>query len=403
MESITENKSSGKNWFRWKRLRIILIIIAVLIVIRLILPYIVLHYANNRLSHMHGYYGHIRDVDIALYRGAYKIKDMYLHKKDSVTGLETDFFDTQLIDLSIHWRALLNGEIVGELEFEDPTLIFTKDKVDLETVRRDTNDFRKLLRNFMPLRVNRFEIHSGNIRYRDMTSKPKLDIGLTDAYLKAENLTNVKEENNLLPSTAELKANIYRGELQMNMKLDPFNHKPTFDMNLELKNTNLPDLNDFFKAYGKFDVSRGVFGLYMEGAAKDGKFVGYVKPFLKDLKVLGPEDKDDKLLRKFWEGVVGAGGHIFRNIPHDQVATKVPLEGTISKMDPDILSAIIVVLRNAFVKALQPAIDNEISINSVGQVVEEKKKPLEKLLDKVKKKDEDKKEEKEQGKGEKKK
>jgi hypothetical protein len=402
MDQTIENKRGLGKFFKWKRFRFIPIIIGVLIIIRLILPYVILYFANDRLAHMNGYYGRIRDIDLALYRGAYKIKDMYLNKKDSVTGMETDFFDTQVIDLSIHWKALLEGKIVGELDFKAPTLKFTKDKVDFETVQKDTNDFRSLLRDFMPLKVNRFEIHGGNIRYRDLTSNPKLDIGLTDAYVKAENLTNVKEENNLLPSTVEAKANVYSGTLEVNMKVDPFNHKPTFDMNAELKNTNLPELNDFFKAYGKFDVNRGVFGLYMEGAAKDGNFVGYVKPIIKDLDVLGPEDKDDKLLQKFWEGIVGAGGHVFRNQPHDQVATKVPLEGKVSKTEADVIYAILVVLKNAFIEALRPSIDNEISISAAGQLEkdgeptepEKKKGLINKVLDKVKKKDKENKEEK---------
>jgi hypothetical protein len=390
MDPTTENKHFGKRFFQWKHYRYLLAIIGVLIIIRLVLPYIILHYANNKLSHMNGYYGRIRDIDLAIYRGAYKIKDMYLNKKDSVTGLETDFFDTQLIDLSIHWKALLNGELVGELEFEAPTIKFTKDKVDFKTVQQDTNDFRKLLRDFMPLRVNRFEIHGGSIRYRDLTSNPKLDIGLTDAFLKAENLTNVKEENNLLPSTVEGKANVYHGTVQVNMKVDPFNRKPNFDMNMELKNTNLPELNDFFKAYGKFDVNRGEFGLYMEGAAKNGNFVGYVKPIIKDLDVLGPEDKNDNILRQFWEGIVGTGGYIFRNLRHDQVATKIPLEGTISKTDADVLTAVIIVLKNAFIEALRPSIDNEISIDSAGKL----EAPEDKKLIKPEGDNEDKKEEK---------
>jgi hypothetical protein len=80
-------------------------------------------------------------------------------------------------------------------------------------------------------------------------------------------------------------------------------------MNAKLENTSLPKLNDFFKAYGKFDVSSGKFGLYTEIAAKDGKFVGYVKPVMRQLKIIGQEDRKDNILQKLWEGVVGGSGH----------------------------------------------------------------------------------------------
>ncbi len=66
-----------------------------------------------------------------------------------------------------------------------------------------------------------------------------------------------------------------------------------FDMNAGLKNTNLPDLNDFLKAYANFDVHEGTFGLYTEVASKDGKFIGYVKSVIKNLNVTGPEGRCD--------------------------------------------------------------------------------------------------------------
>lgn len=52
-------------------------------------------------------------------------------------------------------------------------------------------------------------------------------------------------------------------------------------MNAEVKQTELAEMNDMFKAYGGFDVNKGTFGMYTEVAAKDGKFAGYVKPLLK--------------------------------------------------------------------------------------------------------------------------
>ena len=56
-----------------KPLKITLIVIAALICVRLILPYVILHYANKNLASIPGYYGHIEDIDLALIRGAYRI------------------------------------------------------------------------------------------------------------------------------------------------------------------------------------------------------------------------------------------------------------------------------------------------------------------------------------------
>jgi hypothetical protein len=104
--------------------------------------------------------------------------------------------------------------------------------------------------------------------------------------------------------------------------------------------------------------------LYTEIATREGAFSGYVKPLIEDLDILGRDDKEDPLLHKLWEGLVGAAGSIVTNPKEDQVATKIPMQGRLE--DPDILTwaAVIDILRNAFIRALEPAIDREIDITS---------------------------------------
>ncbi len=348
-----------------KGLKIFIAILLVLIAIRIALPYVVLHYGNKALAEMDGYYGHMEDVDLALYRGAYKVKKMYLNKVDSVTGEQTEFVKVELTDLSIEWAALFQGSIVGEVRIENPEISFTKEKVEPKQIIKDSNDFRRVLKKAMPLDVNKLTIHSGKIRYIDKTSDPNVDISLTEIELLAKNLTNSSRQTETLPSPITMTANLYKGKLSLDMGIDLLEENPTFDLTTELNNTDLTELNDFFKVYGKFDVNKGEFGLYTEFAAKDGNFKGYVKPVLKDLDVLGKEDSEDGLLRKTWEGIVGTAGDIFKNQKQDQVATKVPIEGSFNNPDILTLEAIWNVLKNAFIKALMPAVDQQISINSV--------------------------------------
>lgn len=375
-----------------KKYKILISVVVLLIIIRLILPYVVLHYANKALANVKGYYGHIDDIDLSIYRGAYIINDIYLNKVDSVSKQQTPFFKSRNIDLSVEWGALFHGSIVGELTFDSPELIFTKDKTDLTDVKKDTTDFRKLLKNFMPLKVNRFEVNDGTIRYADNTSTPKVDIALKQTHILALNLKSVIDDKVELPSTVTAQANAYEGTLSFNMKLNALADNATFDLNAEIKNTNLVLLNDFLKAYGNFDVHRGNFGLYTEMAAKDGKFKGYVKPIIKDLKVVGPEDRHDTFFNKVWEQIVGAAGVIFKNQKKDQVATKVNMEGSFKNPQTNTLDAIWEVLLNAFVQALLPEVDNTISINSVKtETPQDKRNLLQRIFSSGKKNNEDKK------------
>jgi hypothetical protein len=259
-------------------------------------------------------------------------------------------------------------------------LRFTREKTELDQVKQDTSDFRDLLNKFMPLHINRFEINRGEIAYQDSTSKPVVSIEMTNVHLLAQNLRSVYDADVLLPATIDANAYLYRGNLDFKMRLNPLAKYPTFDMNAELTNTNLPELNEFFKAYGKFDVNKGTFGLYTEMAAKDNKFTGYVKPVIVDLDVFGPEDRKDGFLHKIWERMVGSVGVIFQNQRKDQIATKIPLEGTFSKPDAGIMQAVAEVVINAFIHALIPAIDNNVSIKSIDAKPKEEKGLFKKIF-----------------------
>jgi hypothetical protein len=356
-----------------KKWIIIFSIIVILVIIRLILPSVILHYANKSLADLEGYYGQINDIDLSLYRGAYQIDGIFLDKVDTTSNDRTPFFSTDLIDLSVEWKSLLDGRIVGELAFSNPILIFTKDKAEPEQVQKDTSDFRQVLRDLMPLKVNRFEIRNGSIHYKDENSDPTVDVKIDRLNVLAMNLSNVKDTA-LLSASVKATGHVYKGTLDVDLNLDPLAENPTFDLNAELRNTSLPEFNEFFQAYGKLDVNQGTFGLYTEIAAKDRKYTGYVKPVINDLDIVGPEDREDDLLRKVWEGVAGGVGQILENPKKEQVATKVPIEGNFDETTVDTWYAITTVLKNAFIQALYPALDYQISIASVEAEKPEEKK-----------------------------
>jgi hypothetical protein len=360
-------RHKGKRW-----IKIVTIIVATLIAIRLILPFVVLFFANKALANMKGYYGHINDVDLALIRGAYRLDSISMNKVDTVTLTHTPFFSSAHVEMSVEWKALIHGSLAGEVFLESPVLLFTKDRVEPEVLIRDSAYLIEQFKKSMPLKINRFEVVDGTIRYRDESSKPIVDIELNKAYIVAQNLNNSYDSTSQLPAKIKGRASVYDGLLDFTLRLNPMANNPTFDMNLNIQNTNLVKLNDFFQAYAKVDVNRGIFGLYAEAAAKDGKFIGYIKPLITDLDVLGKEDREDNLLRKLWEGMVGTAGQVLKNQEEDQVATKIKFEGTIENPDTSLWDTIANVLRNAFIRALQPAIDNQINLASVNEVTQKK-------------------------------
>src|SRR5580704_14047404 len=97
--------SGMKNHRRRKVLLIVLgSLLVILLALRIALPYILLRFVNKELQTIPGYTGHVDDIDVHLYRGAYTIKVIRLDK----TGgkIPVPFFAADRADLSVEWGAI---------------------------------------------------------------------------------------------------------------------------------------------------------------------------------------------------------------------------------------------------------------------------------------------------------
>lgn len=352
--------------------KVILIVLGSLLVLliglRIALPYILLRFVNRELQTIPGYTGRVDDIDVHLYRGAYTIKVIRLDK----TGgkVPVPFFSADALDLSVEWSALLHGRFVGKLIVRHPILNFAKGPTK-ETTQTEipTKPWTKVVGDLMPLKLNRFEIFDGEIHYRDFYSSPKVNIFATDIHILAENLSNAKHQPEELPSTVHATCDgIYGGKAWLEMKLDALNDIPTFSAKAELTDMDITQLNDFLSAYGKFTVRKGTIGIYTEVAAKDHKIVGYTKPIIRDLRVVNWNEDKAHPLKLAWEALIGTVNWVVKNKGKDQLATKADFSGDLKDPNVDIWYIIGQVLRNGFIQALYPALENSVNINSVDQV-----------------------------------
>ncbi len=358
--------------------KVVLIVLGSLLVIgiglRIALPYILLRFANKELQTIPGYRGHVEDIDVHVIRGAYTIKVIRLDK----TGgkIPVPFFSADALDLSVEWSAIFHGRLVGKIIVQHPILNFAKGPTK-ETSQTDipTKPWTKVVGDLMPLKLNRFEIFNGEVHYRDFYSDPKVNIFATEIHILAQNLSNAKHQPEVLPSTVEATCDsIYGGHADLHMKLNALDTVPTFEVKAELKDMDITRLNDFLSAYGKFTVRKGTIGIYTEAAAKDGKIAGYTKPIIRDLRVVNWQEDKAHPLKLAWEALIGAVNWVVKNKGEDQLATRVQFAGDLK--DPDVNTWYIIgqMLRNGFIQALYPALENSVNINSVEQVKDTKLK-----------------------------
>lgn len=352
-----------RRWWRSPKLHIpILVLVCLLIAGRLVLPFAIKDYVNRQLGHAGDYSGRVGDITVHLWRGAYRIHGVQIFKKTH--EIKEPFFSARALDLSIEWKELFHGSVVGSVVMEQPRVNFVSGPTEQTSQTGKNTGWDEILKSLFPFKLNRLEIKTGEVHFANHYSKPPVDIYLSQLGVVATNLTNARDLKNELPSGIVGHAKtLGNGRLDLDLRLNLLAARPTYEMTCQLTNVDMTSLNEFLRAYGKFDVARGNFSLYGSVASKDGNYEGYFKTIIENLSVFNWEkDKHKDVFGVVWEGIVSLIGTVFRNHSHDTVATKIPISGTYGKNEVGIWSAAMNLLRNAFIEALVPKVDEKVTV-----------------------------------------
>jgi hypothetical protein len=339
---------------------VFVLIIMALIVFRLALPGIVKHYVNEQLNELPGYTGHVDDIDIALWRGAYVIKGLHLKKKTDPA--KYPFLEIERSDLAIEWGPLFHGKLVGKVTCDRPIVnILATEKLYKEP-SKDT--WTATLKALMPITINLLTVNEGRLAYYDFEKKPEHEWHLDNMHLTATNLANVQKKGERLPSDINVSGMaIGGGRLRLYAKTNMLKEMPDFDGGIQLTGIDLLSLNPMLEADVKFDVERGKLDLFTKLSVMNGEIAGYLKPFIKDLKVLNVK-KDMKKggpIRVAKKAVVGLVAGILKNHKTKKIATVVPLQGSLKNPKTSPWQTFLGVLGNAFVRALHESISGDVT------------------------------------------
>jgi hypothetical protein len=339
---------------------VLLALVILLGIARLIMPWFVRNYVNRTLDRNQLYAGTIGPVEIHLLRGAYSIRDIKLSKR---TGdVPVPFFAAKRVDFAVQWNALVHHKIVARVLMQQPELNFVDAPTEEESESGAGAPWLKMIRDLSPFKVNSAEIQDGSVHFRAYKTPKPLDVYLSKVNGSIQNLSNIRNETTPLVATVQASGvAMDQAKLDFKMTLDPFSYRPTFHMALRLLGLDVTKINDLALAYGKFDFKRGWFDLVIEADSKEGRVTGYVKPLFRNLKVLSvtQDIKEDNILQFFWQALVGFTTNILKNRSRDQFGTLIPFSADASSgTSPDIIATIGNILRNAFIRAYLPRLDN---------------------------------------------
>jgi Domain of Unknown Function (DUF748) len=365
---------------RNKYLLIVAIVVVMLVGVRLAMEPVLLRYANQKLDALPAYGGHIDDLDLALLRGGYDLKGVEIVKTGA--GQPVPFIKADRIEATVEWHSLLRGQLVAEGDLYRPQVNLIKAESEKKSQLGKEVNWVDQFKQLFPFRFNTVRVHDGTVTFQAPGIKTQDALKAQHIDGTLSNLTNVadstKETFARFGFTAEV---LHGGKAKLDGSIDPLAVKPTFDLNLGLKNVQLPQVNPWLTRFIKADAEQGEFELYMELAAADGKFKGYAKPVMRDVNIYSSKEPEKNPLKRLWEGIVDIAAHIFENHQEDQVAARIPLSGTIEKPNADLFATIGSVLHNAFVGAFARSIEGSISVRSVRQSLKDEDEDKEKKRD----------------------
>jgi hypothetical protein len=345
------------NWKWYSAIFLLVIIIS----FRLCLPHILLYYAENTLNKIPGYSAKIASIDVNLYRGSYVINQLSLNKVKN--KVPEPFFSAQHIDLSVQWKALLNGHFVAKVTINQPIINFVTDpKGNAEQLTID-KQWRTIVTHLFPLNFNQIIVQEGKVHFKSYKSTPPFDLFLKNINGTLDNLREVTKKEKMLPSNVSIAAQTMDGaNAKFVMDFDPFAKNPTFKMAVTLENMNIKDTNNLLQHYTNLRVQKGLFSAYSELAAAKGRIDGYIKPIFKNLEI---QKSADNPIQAIYQMAASATATILENSEKDTIATKVQISGDIGDPEVSIFSIIGNLLKHGFIQAFLPGIDHSVKMQDV--------------------------------------
>lgn len=364
-------------------------------------PIFIKYYLNHKVFRdMGNYTGHVDDVGVNLLRGSYVLRDLVLWRKGG--NKDVPFFKVEDFSVSLSWEALWHGSILAGVEVDRAELNFLDAAQPQKRQSGTGTNWLSVLDELLPTTLHRLEIKRSRVTFQNLDVKPQIHLKAEDVNAVITNLTNVKDEEGLRVASASASANLLEGAyLKADARFDPFNFED-FDFASEMREIELRQLNAFTTHYLNVDFAKGHGEVYVELKAEEGKLRGYAKPLFQDVNIMSwrqdVEQQKDNPLQLLWEGALGFFKTLFTNTETKQVATQIEISGTLDKAEINSWQAVVGIVKNAFVEAVQSRFDELTTLTRPGADESERRGEKEQ---KERKEQKEKQEEKEQKKAEK--
>jgi len=151
------------------------------------------------------------------------------------------------MDLSLQWSELFHGSLVSRIVMQEPKLNFVSGPSKEQTQTGNENNWNQMLESLVPFKINRLDITNGQIHFKNLSSRPPIDVFITEIDCVATNFSNSRKLTQKLPAGTSVQGKtLGGGRLDFQIHINPVAMTPTFELTSQLTNVDLVALNDFF-------------------------------------------------------------------------------------------------------------------------------------------------------------
>ena len=333
------------------------LLLGLILVVRAILPGYALKRVNATLETFSPLYRvHIDDFDLHLWRMAYSFDRVVGTLK---TGKQPEFLGIEKMDVSLAWRALFHGRFIADVDLMHANLWLTTASLNavsghgLEKSKEEAKDAKDAA---IPFDLERLRLVDSRIDFSDVAGLPP-DQNFFFDHIDAT-------ANNLTPHSRDgLSFFTFQGALQQTARVKGVGQVRTkaepseWSVNVEMRNFDLRKINAIATRMASVSFAEGKLNLYSAVQSVDGKMKGYVKPFIRDLTLVG-DHRDFKSVKQFLLEIVATVGNFFlKNSETRSLATKISFETVNGKMEVDTSKVLSLAIKNGYGTALKEGLD----------------------------------------------
>lgn len=330
-----------------------LIVAALLVAARAVLPSAIGAYVNSKLAANPNYSGAVGEVEIKLREGWLRVNGISIQK---TAGSRTNpLLDAHAVELRWKWNALFDKKIVASVSLDRPDM-----HAYLNTGPQ--TDVRQALQSVTPFLIESFTVRGGRLRLYNAFTKVNQTIDLSKLEIRGANLITNMPQGSRLPATLRIDGKpMGAGTFHLEMSAEPFEKWPTFTMQANMAGLPLEKINPLLLNYLKIRAKHGTFDMDATITASNGAYRIQAKPDVHEVEVFGwqKQIRETPLLKDAWDALQGLAreklGEALESTPLHAPLKRLgePIEIT-GRFDSrvSLWKASTGLLREAFVKAL---------------------------------------------------